>query len=137
MTPLMEILAAEIRLCGHVPAKKNKWRIRANGTVGITDSDAIAEINGLKLQAQSQWRRPALTKARVHMVFSITSLRGDLDGKETTILDVLVAAGVLWDDSMAHLCKKSAEWVRGKEEGVEIWITGTVAHKKKQRKGAA
>jgi Holliday junction resolvase RusA-like endonuclease len=91
---------------GHVPSKKNKWK-PGRGRVFLP-REAQREIDSLILQVRMQWQREALEQAEIRMHFRVRDGRGDLDNKQTTILDVLVKAGVVKNDSIAHLRRLTA-----------------------------
>lgn len=63
-----------IRIIGHVPAKKNGWRVM-RGRMVPTKS---AEIEPLVLAVRSQWRRPPLARGAVRATFYLRRLNGDL-----------------------------------------------------------
>lgn len=88
-------------LLGHVPSKKNTWQRGKSGM--YIPSEVKAEIYGLILQAKAQWQQPPMDQASVTINFIVPDGRADLDNKLTCVLDVLVKAGVLRNDSIAHL----------------------------------
>ena len=93
-------MTARLILSGHVPAKKNAWRRRANGGIGV-DRETHAHIDALILQARVQWGRKApLVNPDMDVKFIVRDRRGDRDNKLTTVIDVLVKAGVLKNDNM-------------------------------------
>ncbi len=87
-------------------------------------TEVRAALNGLILQARSQWNpRQPLDHAYVKARFLVKDGRQDLDNKLTCILDVLVEAGVLINDSIAHLAGFEASAVlvgRKMDERTEI-----------------
>ena len=94
----------EIKLRGAIPAKKNRWTILRSGRssgIGLRKGDQDA-IDSLTLQAQSQYRGDPLEHPDIEIYPSVTSRRPDRDNLVTTVLDVLVASGVLKDDNVAR-----------------------------------
>jgi hypothetical protein len=92
-----------IELLGHIPGKKNLLRRSRNGGLH-RDAEVTAQIDDLVLQAACQWRRRTpLEHPRIVAEFYVRDRRGDLDNKWTTVQDVLVRAGVLRNDNLAHL----------------------------------
>jgi hypothetical protein len=95
-----------IVLRGSVPSKKNDWK---RGSLGIyLPKEIVAQIDGLILQAKSQWHRKPLEQFGLRMHFIVKDGRSDLDNKCTCAIDLLVKAGVLRNDSIAHLRSISA-----------------------------
>ena len=91
-----------LTLLGHVATKKN-GKAAFNGRVVQTRAKK-ADLDSLILQARQQWGgRPPLQKAKIQALFFVRDGRGDLDGKYTTLQDVLVKAGVIRNDSIARL----------------------------------
>jgi len=91
-----------LTLRGHVPGKKNAWTRSAKGGMHLP-AGVKAEIDGLILQAKSQRPERPINIATVSATFFVSNFKSDLDGKLTTLLDVLVKASVLRNDSMAHV----------------------------------
>jgi hypothetical protein len=114
-----------ILLAGHVPTKKNGKRAWAGRVV--IDPAVRGHIDALVYQARGIWRaRPPIEKARmIRAIFGVRDGRGDLDGKWTTLLDCLVRARVIRNDSIARLPRHITE-ARiinpGNEEWVEVRI---------------
>lgn len=113
-----------IRLRGHVPSKKNRWSRSAKGGMHIP-KEIAAEIDGLILQAKSQWKSSPLESAELRAGFVVRDGRSDLDNKVTAVQDILVKAGVLRNDSIAHLWSLNATAVIAPlmEESVTITLT--------------
>ncbi len=89
-----------ILLRGDLPAKKN--RIKAvRGRVGHYDSKTAATIQNLILQARTQWgaRESVPQRTDLKIILWLANWRKDRDGIITTLLDVLVQARVIADDS--------------------------------------
>jgi Holliday junction resolvase RusA-like endonuclease len=89
-----------LTLRGHCPSKKNLWR-RGRGQKAYLDRSAQAEIDSLVLQARSAWKRAPLSHPSVDVHIYTRSRRQDRDNIVTTLLDVLVKAGVLAGDNIA------------------------------------
>jgi Holliday junction resolvase RusA-like endonuclease len=92
-----------LKINGHVPSKKNLWKRRRGGGMYLATKDAAA-IEGLLWQVKSQWQNTGpLWKPRISATFFVVDGRSDLDNKWTAVQDVLVAAGVIANDSIACL----------------------------------
>ncbi len=102
----------EIALSGNIPSKKNMLKMTKSGH-GYYDAETRASLNDLAEQVAKQWSRlnkdgnrvsqgPLLHPA-IAVVFYVVSERSDKDNKYTTVLDALVAGGVMKDDCIA-LC---------------------------------
>ena len=113
-----------LRFIGHVPVKKNNLRRGARGGVFI-QSAVSGDINSLLFQAREQWnvRQPIETVADIDATFEVLDGRSDLDGKYTTIQDVLVKARVLRNDSIARIRKFRAVAVISDTEETTVKIT--------------
>lgn len=102
----------EIALSGNIPSKKNMLKMTRSGH-GYYDSETRASLNDLADQVSKQWSktnedghrvpRSPLTHPAIAVVFYVVSERSDKDNKYTTVLDALVAGGVMKDDCIA-LC---------------------------------
>jgi hypothetical protein len=92
---------------GHVPSKKNGKK--AWGGRVIIDPEIQAIVSGLNLQAQAMWKRAPVERASLRAVFYVRDGRCDLDGKFTTIQDVLVQCRVIVNDSIARVPRTSQE----------------------------
>lgn len=114
-------------LPGIVPTKKNgkhSWRGRV-----VIDPDKKKVLGDFELLARSRWRgRPALTQAEVKMLFYVSHERADLDGGQTSLLDILKQAGVIVNDSMKHVRRIEASFIKvhAGAEGVEVSLRGEV-----------
>ena len=91
----------QIVLIGHCPSKKNLWR-RGRGQKAYLDRSSQAEIDSLVLQARSAWKRAPLSHPSLDVHIYTRSRRQDRDNIVTTMLDVLVKAGVLVGDNIAR-----------------------------------
>ena len=87
---------------GHVPSKKNLWKRRRGGGLYIASADA-KELESLLWQVKGQWSWGPLHRPSIYARFFVLDGRSDLDNKWTAVQDVLVAAGVLTNDSIASL----------------------------------
>jgi Holliday junction resolvase RusA-like endonuclease len=103
-------------LKGHVPAKKNLWHRGLDGRMYFPESAAKhgntkVQLNALQLQAQSQYKSaPVDYPCSVSIYLWITpARRADLDNRASTLLDVLVDARVLQDDSLAFVRRVMVE----------------------------
>jgi hypothetical protein len=101
-------MTVEIHFRGPIPAKKNKWG-PAGGRGIILDPRSKEEIQALIWQARSAWRDPAtgdpyppVEHAALEFTFHYPRFSADRDNKYTTLLDVLVCAGVFVDDNAAR-----------------------------------
>jgi hypothetical protein len=97
----------QLEFKGHIPSKKNSKRA-FRGRVMI-DPEIQVIIVGLKLQAQAMWKGPAIERASLRAVFYVRDGKCDLDGKFTTIQDVLVQCRVIVNDSIARVPRTSQE----------------------------
>lgn len=88
-----------LHLLGHVPAKKNNWRPRKGGGI-VLDRDTREAIDRLAMQIPGRFRDLRLESPEIEFYF--TYMRGgwDRDNAATTLLDVLVEYGVLYDDNI-------------------------------------
>jgi hypothetical protein len=133
-----------IQLHGRIPSKKNAKAIAPHGDTGKYTLWYAREdrqrINDLVQVAALSWRDlktgrlPAVEHPSVCFEFYLqgtasseqihTRYRKDRDNMATTVLDVLVKAGVLVDDDIAH-CNGRIQIlpaVVGPTEGARIWI---------------
>ena len=91
-----------IRFTGPFPSKKNKLFRRSNGRLGV-DRKTQDQIDALVWQARSQWAALPVGHPGMCWRFGIRNRGQDRDNIKTTLLDVLVKAGVLVDDNFMHL----------------------------------
>jgi Holliday junction resolvase RusA-like endonuclease len=91
-----------IKLQGPIVSKKNLLRRSKNG--GMFRDTAIAkQIEAITWQAKAQWgNREPLDRPKISAMFIVTDERSDIDNKWTTVLDCLVAGGVLINDNIKH-----------------------------------
>lgn len=125
----------KLSVAGHCPTKKNGYSPAGANRVRIRSG--IAEhLPNLLAQIRYQWQADPIEYAKVSMTFYVRDGRADLDGKFTTMLDLLVKGGVLKNDSIARIRSISAEAVISEHEHVEIEIQER-AEAKKARGGRA
>jgi hypothetical protein len=106
-------------------SKKNALIPTANGK--RIPEDLRALLDSMQLMIQGRWnRRTPLTSVSCHMCFHVSDLRSDLSNAYQTVEDVLKKAGVIVNDSMAHLTHQSSSFIRVSkgQEGVTIYLTG-------------
>jgi hypothetical protein len=110
-----------LRVQGHLATKKN-GKMAWGGKV-VTTRISKAETDSFVLQLRSQWHAEPLEDVRfLKATFTVRDGRGDLDGKYSTLQDLLVKARVIRNDSIARIRSFSAEAVINPqaEEGCEI-----------------
>lgn len=97
-----------LHIRGHIPAKKNTWRPKPGGV--YQRKDVRAEMDGVILQIKSQWKcAPLEETAFLKLAFTVPNGKSDLDNRATTVIDCLVKAGVVKNDSIARINSFSAE----------------------------
>ena len=92
-------------LKGPVPSKKNDRSIgyRRGKLTMFIDKDQQAALDALVWQAKAQWKGMArLVHPDISIRFHVSNRRQDRDNMATTLLDVLVKAGVLANDNIAQ-----------------------------------
>jgi hypothetical protein len=91
----------ELWAVGKIPSKKNLLKMTRGGRC-YYDAETKSRLNDLSDQLSEQWgyRRPLIHPA-IAMAFYVTSALNDKDNKYTTMLDAMVSAGILEDDSIA------------------------------------
>lgn len=99
----------ELKLAGNVPAKKNSRINRGDGmsfpSRDFTDWQKTAIAN-VRIQTQERFTGHVM----IEFIFYFGTLgRADTDNKATSILDMLVKAGVLPDDYWESVAKTSYE----------------------------
>jgi len=110
-------------LRGGVPSKKNSYRRSAGGGMH-RPANVKALIDSLVLQARNQWQgKPPLEGALVRMGFVVKDGASDLDNKLTTMLDCLVTAGVLRNDSIKRVWCFSATAVINPDAEESVTVT--------------
>lgn len=116
--------SVKLKLCGSVPSKKNTWARARNGGMYLP-KEVRAQIDALQLQAQAQWGgRNSVSDAHVKARFFVKDRRSDLDNKFVCLMDVLVKAGVLVNDSIAHVRSfEASAVVTSLDERVEIEVS--------------
>ncbi len=101
VTRVSERQLEKIRLVlwGAVPSKKNMRSLKSKGR--YYDQKTKAELKALETYARIQWGpRRAADNPRMEFHFFVKARRKDRDGMYTTILDCLVKARVLHNDSV-------------------------------------
>jgi Holliday junction resolvase RusA-like endonuclease len=93
----------QLRLIGHVPGKKNRLMPRRDGQGYFNPRGTKKEIDALVWQIKAQYKGIPYVCPAIKAVFYVSSIRGDLDNKYTTIQDCLVTAGVLVNDNIKNL----------------------------------
>lgn len=124
-----------LELQGPIPAKKQNWRPGKGGQVVFyggkradgTRQDVRAEYIALVTQARLLWgSRRACIHPALRVQLCVTWRGADRDNKLSTVLDVLVEAGVLKNDNIANcngLLELLPACVCGQDRAV-IHITG-------------
>jgi hypothetical protein len=89
-------------LKGPCISKKNSYRSRANGRIGL-NADDRALLNAITMQARIQWGplKP-LEHPMMRVTFYVKDGRADRDNKTGGLLDCLQEAGVLLNDSISR-----------------------------------
>jgi hypothetical protein len=86
---------------GHVPSKKNAYRRQNNGGM-YRRKDVVQDIDSLSAQIPAWTKNLRLEHAHISVRLTVGDGRADRDNKVTTLLDILVRAGVLRNDSIAR-----------------------------------
>lgn len=114
----------ELKLAGNIPAKKNSRINRGDGmsfpSRAFEDWQKTAVAN-VRLQTRASFESPVSMEV---IIYFATDARADLDNRVTSILDMLVKAGVLLDDKWQQvpIMKIQAEY-RPKRPGAFIRLT--------------
>jgi hypothetical protein len=92
----------EITLWGQLVSKKNMYTpIKTeSGVIFIKNSQLQAKINALACQIPADMRGLKLENPDILVRMTVAHQQGDQDGAYTTLLDILVDAGVLWNDNI-------------------------------------
>lgn len=98
------------------PVSKKNRRVgtgkRSHYEPGVTQTiQSIQCIMAAKWAQYGFANRQRLTNAELLVQVYPSNRRSDLDGYATTLIDCLVKAGVLYNDSMAHLVNVRVKWV--------------------------
>jgi hypothetical protein len=128
---------------GDPVTKKNNLRPSGPGKRPHNDPAVKRAIDAMQFVLRAKWAKLGLppdqrmTRASLWLVFFPSNLRHDLDGGATTIIDALVKADILYNDSMAHLVEERVRigLVKPKREAycfVELW--GELTTKKAKAK---
>lgn len=113
---------------GFVPAKKNRYSpTMRGGKMRFFKNDKLdAALKVLDSQIPDYCRGLQLEHPEMEWSFQVPDAKADRDNKITTLLDVLVDAGVLRDDNIKRCNGKwtvnEAEIVKGQEETTIVTI---------------
>lgn len=100
MAVLSEPLVLE--LYGPIPSKKNSYKKRSGRGRGMfKDRDLQSKLDYLTLQIPAEARGLELVHPDVTIQFTVPDRGRDRDNMVTSLLDVLVLAGVLKNDNIA------------------------------------
>jgi len=114
----------ELKLAGNIPAKKNSRINRGDGmsfpSRDFENWQKIA-LQNVRLQTRTTFDNPVSLEC---IIYFATDARADLDNRVTSILDMLVKAGVLLDDKWQQvpIMTVQAEY-RPKRPGAFIRLT--------------
>ena len=114
----------EIKLAGNIPAKKNS-RINRSDGMSFPSRDfenwQKTALQNVRLQTRATFDNPVSLEC---IIYFATDARADLDNRVTSILDMLVKAGVLLDDKWQQvpIMTVQAEY-RPKRPGAFIRLT--------------
>jgi hypothetical protein len=99
-----ELGQIEITFHGQVISKKNLYMPTiAGGTVIFIKNSALqAKLDTLACQIPGDYRDIKLENPDIRVEMTVAHIRGDQDGAYTTLLDLLVDAGVLYNDNIAR-----------------------------------
>ena len=91
----------KLTFTGKCPTKKNSkhaWKGRV-----VIDPEIRERLEALLWQAREQWcgKAPIETVESIRAWFYVPHYRADMDGKFTTLLDILTKARVIRNDNMA------------------------------------
>jgi Holliday junction resolvase RusA-like endonuclease len=90
-------------LIGHIPAKKNlKTPVRNKEGKVRFYNPGQADIDRLALQVPAELRDLRLRHADFEFWFQVPDGRRDRDNSVTTLFDIFVQMGVIWNDSIAR-----------------------------------
>ena len=97
-------------LRGDIPSKKNGLMPRHGGGKGLCyKSEVKKAMDDLAFQlnchrfANASFDSHSITNAHLTLTIYPPDLRSDLDGIAATVIDALVKAGIMRNDSMRHL----------------------------------
>lgn len=91
-----------LELRGHVPGKKNLYVPNKDGKGFHIDREVKAAIDRLAMQIPGQYRDLKLEHPDIDFNFTYRTANWDKDNAATTLLDLLVEYGVLFNDNIAH-----------------------------------
>lgn len=92
----------ELELFGKIPSKKNRYQRNPRRNRPFKDRELARAIDDLVLQIPPVYRNLRLEHPDITVQFGFDNFRQDRDNALTTLLDVLVVAGVLADDSTSR-----------------------------------
>lgn len=121
----VEVVRLDIE--GAIPSKKNNRA--AKGARAHYDPETRAAIDAIIWQLKAQWgnRRISVESPELRFYLKLANRKQDRDGCITTLLDCLVKAGVLFDDSVRWSnglqSTMPAEIVDPRDQGALIVVT--------------
>ena len=92
----------EIELSGPLPSKKNRYMPRRDRPGFFKNQRLRDELDRLIIQVPGQLRDLKLEHPNITMQMFVRNSQKDRDNGLTAILDILVCAGVLKNDSIAR-----------------------------------
>lgn len=96
----------EITLFGQLISKKNMYMPRTVGkgknmkVIFIKNSQLQSKLDALACQIPADMRDLKLQNPDIRLEMTVAHQSGDQDGAYTTLLDILVSAGVLYNDNI-------------------------------------
>lgn len=89
----------------------------------VLDPTTRDQVNIQLAEVRRAWgRRPALERVAIRATFYVTHHRCDLDGKYTTIQDILKDAGVIASDNTKHVVRFTARAIKGAVDQCHVRI---------------
>ena len=135
----VDLIETSFFLSGDVPGKANRRRNGINRATGkpitFLPKEVKAVLTAMELQARAKWRgRPPLTDVFLNLTFHVSNLASDSDNRDKSCRDILRKAGVIHNDSMAHIRRVTLEHdlVAPGQEGVWVFVSG-VPYRKTRR----
>jgi hypothetical protein len=96
----------ELILHGQLVSKKNLYMPRIVGkgsaqkVIFIKNSELQSKLDSLACQIPADMRNLKLESPDIHVEMTVAHQQGDQDGAYTTLLDILVEYGVLYNDNI-------------------------------------
>lgn len=94
----------ELFITGPICSKKNLLKPRKrpgkDGKAFYYDREIKAQLEGIEHELEMQWKGKPLVHPAIVFIWYTQTGRSDRDNKVTTVLDCMVKAGVLKDDSI-------------------------------------